>query len=185
MSLYNSNAKRPRKNNGINKGVFHALKLGVLLYIILNMKKFVLLLAVMIGLPSVICAQTDRDMPHWITKLPSANPNKHYYYRVTMGEGDTYDKAYAKAFAKAVIEAKWKLGVRVNVSDDMTALEGQVTEAINVQEQVMTIPINKVCDWWEDFYSSTSKKQVRLYVLWQIADDGRFEPKFEEYTNCQ
>ncbi|MBQ6764201.1 MAG: hypothetical protein IJP45_03330, partial [Paludibacteraceae bacterium] len=83
-------------------------------------------------------------MPQWVTQLPSSNPQKHFYYRVTVGEGTTYDKAYANAFAKAIMEAKWKLGVKVKVSDDMAALEDQVTNAVNVQEQYMEIPINKV-----------------------------------------
>lgn len=164
MLPYNNNAKRQKKN---------------------NMKRLTISLLVLVSLSIVAFAQTDRELPQWVTNLPSANPQKHYYYRVTMGEGLSYDKAYANAFAKAIMEAKWKIGVRVNMSDDMAALEGQVTSAINVQEQNMTIPINKVCDWWEDFYPETSKKHIRLYVLWQIADDGRFEPRFEDFTNCQ
>lgn len=146
------------------------------------MKK--LIISILLCLPIAVFAQIDREMPQWVTQLPSANPQKHFYYRVTMGEGDTYDKAYANAFAKAVMEAKWKLGVRVNVSDDMAALEGQVTSAIDVQEQTMSIPINKVCDYWEEYRPVSSTKKIRLYVLWQIADDGRFEPRFEDFTNC-
>lgn len=93
------------------------------------------------------------------------------------------DKAYANAFAKAVIEAKWRLGVRVKVSDDVNALEQEITKSINVDEQTMLIPINKVCEYWEEYYSP--KKIYRMYVLWQIADDGRFDPIFEEFTKCQ
>lgn len=135
-------------------------------------------------LPIVAFAQVGREMPQWVTQLPAANPQKHFYYRVTMGEGVTYDKAYASAFAKAIMEAKWKIGVRVSMNDDIAVLEGQVTDAINVQEQNMTIPINKVCDWWEEYRPAASAKQIRLYVLWQVADDGRFEPRFEDFTNC-
>ena len=136
-------------------------------------------------LPIATFSQFDREMPQWVTELPSANPQKHFYYRVTMGEGSSYDKAYANAFAKAIMEAKWKLGVKVNVADDVNALEGQVTDAINVQDQNMVIPINKVCDYWEEYRPAASTKQIRLYVLWQIADDGRFEPRFEDFTNCK
>lgn len=143
------------------------------------------LLILLLCLPIVAFAQVDREMPQWVTQLPAANPQKHFYYRVTMGEGATYDKAYANAFAKAIMEAKWKLGVKVNVADDVAALEGKVTNAINVQDQNMTIPVNKVCDWWEEYRPAASSKQIRLYVLWQIADDGRFEPRFEDFTNCQ
>lgn len=144
------------------------------------MKRLTLFLLVLIGVSIVAFAQIDRDMPQWVTNLPSSNPQKHFYYRVTMGEGLSYDKAYANAFAKAIMEAKWKLGVRVNMSDDIAALEGQVSSAIDVQDQNMTIPINKVCDWWE----VTTRGLYRLYVLWQIADDGRYEPRFEDFTNC-
>lgn len=143
------------------------------------------MLYLLFSLPIVVFAQINREMPQWVNQLPASNPQKHFYYRVTVGEGATYDKAYANAFAKAVMEAKWKLGVRVNVSDDIASLEGEVTSAINVQEQNMTIPINKVCDYWEEFRPAASSKQIRLYVLWQIADDGRFEPRFEDFTNCK
>lgn len=144
-----------------------------------------LLSILLLCLPIAAFAQIDRDMPQWVTQIPPANPQKHFYYRVTMGEGENYDKAYANAFAKVIMEAKWKLGARVNVSDDMAALEGQVTSAINIEEQSMSIPINKVCDYWEEFHPGTSKKQIRLYILWQVADDGRFEPRFEDFTNCK
>lgn len=147
------------------------------------MKRFVSIL--LLFLPIAVLAQVDREMPQWVTQLPASNPQKHFYYRVTMGEGETLDKAYANAFAKAIMEAKWKLGVRVNMSDDMAALEGKVTDAINVEGQSMSIPINKVCDYWEEFRPVASSKQIRLYVLWQVADDGRFEPRFEDYTNCK
>ncbi len=143
------------------------------------------LLFLIFCLPIMAFAQIDRDMPQWVTELPEANPSKHFYYRVTMGEGASYDKAYANAFAKAIMEAKWKLGVNVNVAEDVLALESKITNAINIQDQTMTIPINKVCDWWEECRPVASAKQIRLYVLWQIADDGRFEPKFENFTNCK
>lgn len=148
------------------------------------MHKYILSILI-ICLPFVAFAQIDREMPQWVTQLPASNPQKHFYYRVTMGEGDTFDKAYANAFAKAMMEARWKLGVRVNVSDDLEALEGKVTSAINVQEQSMSIPINKVCEYWEEYHPSATKRQIRLYVLWQVADDGRYEPQFEDYTNCK
>lgn len=138
----------------------------------------------MLSLSVVMFAQIGRSMPQWVTNIPSAEPQKYFYYRVTVGEGATYDKAYASAFAKAIMEAKWKLGVQVNVSDDVEALEGQISSAINIQSQSMAIPINKVCDYWEEYYPSSSTKNIRLYVLWQIASDGRIYPKFEDFSNC-
>ncbi len=133
------------------------------------------------GLP--IHSQINYGRPQWINNVPEANSKNHFYYRVTLGEGQSLDRAYANAFAKAIIEAKWRLGVRVKVSDDVNALEQEITKSINVDEQTMLIPINKVCEYWEEYYSP--KKIYRMYVLWQIADDGRFDPIFEEFTKCQ
>lgn len=129
-----------------------------------------------------VWAQAGRDFPTWATQIPSANAKNHYYYRVTMGEGATYDKAYANAFAKAALEAAWKMGVRVNTTNDVNALEESITQSISVDDHTMQIPMNKVCDYWEQLYSPN---RIRLYVLWQIANDALTEPKFEEYNNCQ
>lgn len=148
------------------------------------MSKRFFILSISAYLSLSVFAQIGRDMPQWATRLPNANPHNHFYYRVTMGEGANYDKAYANAFAKAVMEAKWKIGVRVNMNDDVAALEDDITANISVQNQSMEIPMNKVCDYWEEYYPSSSKKCIRLYVLWQIADDARIYPKFEEFTNC-
>ena len=127
-------------------------------------------------------AQPGRELPTWTYQIPSSNAKSHFYYRVTMGEGATYDKAYANAFAKAILEASWKHGVRVNAKDDMAALETSITQSISIDDHTMQIPMNKVCDYWEQLYSPN---RIRLYVLWQIADDALNDPKFEEYTNCQ
>lgn len=131
---------------------------------------------------SQVFGQTGRDLPTWTYQIPSANVAGNFYYRVTVGEGVTYDKAYANAFAKAVMEAAWKHGVRVNAKDDMAALETSITQSISIDDHTMQIPMNKVCDYWEQLYSPN---RIRLYVLWQIANDALKDPKFEDFTNCQ
>jgi hypothetical protein len=131
-----------------------------------------------------ICAQPGRTMPYWVTEIPSANADKHYYYRVTMAEATTYDKAYANSFAKAAMEAKWKLGVRVNFSDDIKSLENAVTEDITVDQKSINIPMNKVCDYWETIHT-TKGDYIRIYVLWQIAEAGNVIPQFDDFTKCQ
>ena len=147
--------------------------------------KYRLLLLVVLSVTLLLSkAQPGRMMPYWITQVPSANDNKHFYYRVTMGEATTYDKAYASAFAKAIMEAKWKLGVSVRFSDDIKALENAVTEGVNVNQESINIPMNKVCDYWET--NHTPKGDIiRLYVLWQVAQDGLTPPNFEDFTKCQ
>lgn len=130
---------------------------------------------------STIMAQTG-EAPSWVTKIPTPQSKGNFYYRVTMGEGQTYDKAYANAFAKALLEAAWKHGVRVNTQNDMAALENSITESISIENHTMELPMNKVCDYWEQLYSPN---RIRLYVLWQVANDALKDPKFEDYTNCQ
>lgn len=129
-------------------------------------------------------AQPGLTLPYWVKNPPKDSISKHYYYRVTMAEEPTYEKAYANAFAKAAMEAKWRLGVRINFSDDIQALENSVTEGVNVSEKSINIPINKVCDYWEVEHSMKGD-YVRLYVLWQVAKYGNQDPNFEEYTKCQ
>ena len=129
-------------------------------------------------------AQPGRMKPYWITQLPVANTQNHYYYRVTMAEGTSYDNAYAKAFAKAIMEAKWKIGVRVDFSDDISSLENSVTEGISVGHQSVEIPMNKVCDFWEEVHDRTGNS-IRIYVLWQVAEDASHCPKFDDFTKCQ
>lgn len=129
-------------------------------------------------------AQPGRTLPYWVTQLPSADASKNYYYRVTMAEDFTYDRAYANAFAKAVMESKWKLGVEVHFQDDIKSLENSVTEGVNVSQDFVNIPMNKVCDYWEVKHTPRGD-MIRIYVLWQVASVGNKEPQFEEFTKCQ
>ncbi len=138
-------------------------------------------LTLFVLISNTVAAQIG-DVPSWVTTIPTPQTKGNFYYRVTMGEGQTYDKAYANAFAKALLEAAWKHGVRVNTQNDMAALENSITESINVENHTMELPMNKVCDYWEQLYSPN---RIRLYVLWQIADDALKDPKFEVYTKCQ
>ncbi len=146
------------------------------------MRKLVLFIAILI-LPATCIVADSSYYPKWMSHLPESSPDKNYYYRVTMGEGKTYDKAYAKAFAKAILESKWKLGVEVKSTDDVSTLENEITKNISVNEQYMNIPINKVCDYWEELY--VPSKIVRIYVLWQVAVVCNIDPKFDDFLDCK
>lgn len=141
----------------------------------------------LISLLLIICinlyAEYNPYQPKWLTQLPQSKPERHFYYKVTMGEGSTYDQAYSRAFAKAILEAKWKLGVLVESTDDIKTIEKSITDNISVKSQKMNIPLNKVCDYWEEIYNP--HKTIRLYILWQVASAGNIEPRFEDFLNCQ
>ena len=105
-----------------------------------------------------------------------------YYYRVTHGEGFDYGKAYANAFAKAILESSWKLGVAVNTTDDLQTIEKNITYNISVESSSMVLPLNKVCEYIEPMLE---KRGIRIYILWQVAKYGNRDPRFEEFTKCE
>lgn len=117
--------------------------------------------------------------PQWITQKPADAEN--YYYRVTMAEAKTYKDAYAEAFAMAILESSWRLGVAVSKTDDLNAIKDDVMENIEVKPKNMNLPMNKVCEYEE---RSTSSSNIRLYILWQVAKYGNREPNFKEFNDC-
>ena len=89
-----------------------------------------LLAVILIGWAFIINAQ-PLGKPSWVIKRPTSS-NSTFYYRVTVGEGINYDKAYANAFAKAILESSWRLGMPVYSGDDLIALENGVYENITI-----------------------------------------------------
>lgn len=120
--------------------------------------------------------------PYWILNRPQTENGCMYYYRVTQGEGATYDKAYANAFAKAILESSWKLGVGVSTTDDLQTIEKGIYENISVGESNMVLPLNKVCEYTE---SLSGKMGLRIFILWQVAKYGNRMPNFDEFTKCE
>ncbi len=126
-------------------------------------------------------AQSIVGKPYWIQNRPQTDSKCMYYYRVTQGDGATYDKAYANAFAKAILESSWKLGVEVNTTDDLQTIEQGITNNISVGESHMVLPLNKVCEYIEP----QSGRNVRIFILWQVAKYGNRTPNFDEFTKCE
>ena len=134
---------------------------------------------------SILCfiGYSQNTRPSWIVVRPEA-ANKTYHFRVTTSEADDYEKAYAKAFAMVILECSWKNGLYVEKGDDLQALEGEITDFINIKSHGMRIPINKVCEYSEKL---GSKNGLRLYVLWQVAnvsESGSVKPDFVDFNDC-
>lgn len=143
------------------------------------MKRILLIVAALVW-ASTILAQTS-ERPVWLNIMPLPG-NDTYYYRVTHAEGQTYEKAYARAFAMAIMESSWKLGVAVDKKNDVESLEKDITSNINVGNLTMKLPLNKVCEYQEKV---TGTMNIRLYILWQVAAYGNVTPKFEPYNDCR
>lgn len=139
------------------------------------MRKFTLILFLLIGFSHSLFS-----LPTWVNQVPSSN-SQTYYYRVTQAEGKDYNEAYTKAFAMAVLESQWKLGVRVHRNDNFDEIQENISKSINVEIMNMNLPLNKVCEYEKKVGSSN---KIRLYILWQVARYGNEEPNFDEYTDC-
>lgn len=134
---------------------------------------------------SILCfvGYTQNTRPSWIFVRPEA-ANTTYHFRVTSSEADNYENAYAKAFAMVILECSWKNGLYVEKGNDLQALEGEITDFINIKSHGMRIPINKVCEYSEKL---GAKNGLRLYVLWQVAnvsESGSVKPVFVDFNDC-
>lgn len=146
------------------------------------MKKLILSVMLTIGWVLALNAQPSSH-PKWIDNPPT--PKKgNFYYRVTMAEGRDYNSAYSKAFAMAVYESYSRLkGIAVSVNASEDDIEKKVTDAITtVSGGQMQLPLNKVCEYEE---KTTSSMGVRLYVLWQVANNALDDPQFENFNKCR
>lgn len=120
--------------------------------------------------------------PVWLKHLPKPN-NDTYYYRVTKAEGHTYEEAYTKAFSMAILESQWKIGVKVNKSDNLQTIEETITSDLNLKSSNMNLPLNKVCEY--EKASPNIANGVVLYILWQVARYGNVKTEFEDYLDCE
>lgn len=143
--------------------------------------RYIFFILMFVGMSASVVSQTYSALPRWVTQLPEPS-NETYYYRVTHAEANTYEKAYAKAFATAILESSWKLGVTVDTKNDIHVLEKGITENINVAETQMVLPLNKVCEYVE---KPTTSRNVKIYILWQVARYGNMSPLFDDFRDCR
>ena len=142
------------------------------------MKRLILIAAIIMGWALVSSAQA----PYWVKRLPIPKSG-NFYYRVTIAEGRNYKDAYAEAFAMAVYESYSKLsGIAVTIGSDQQSIKEGVVEAISsADEGQMRLPINKVCEYEERLVTSN---KIRLFVLWQVANNALDDPQFENFNKC-
>lgn len=128
----------------------------------------------------MVCRAEQVGMPCWVYTLPKS-AGKKYYYRVTSAEAGTYAQAYSRAFAMAILESSWKLGVAVNKGDDIEVIEGDIARNLDIKSVNVKLPLNKACEYVERV--ATSNK-IRIYILWQVGRYGNVDPEFEDFTDC-
>lgn len=133
---------------------------------------------ILISLLWMTCALSvygQGNMPSWVQSPPAKTSN--YYYRVSQGTGLTEEAATKKAFAMAILESAFAIGIPVDIQK-MEQLEGDslLVEA----SRYVKIPINKVCQYTREL---TTRRGYRVYILCQVANNVHENPKFKSF-NC-
>lgn len=116
-----------------------------------------------------------QHLPDWVQSPPAHTHT--YYYRVSQGTGLTEEEAGRKAFAMAIIESAFAIGIPV----DMKKLEKMQADSLLIEaSRYVKIPINKVCQCTE---SLVTRRGYRVYMLCQVANDVHTPPVFKSF-NC-
>ena len=116
-----------------------------------------------------------QTLPVWVGMPPARSDT--YYYRVSQGIGITEEEAESRAFATAIMESAFAIGVPV----DLKKLEQIDKDSLLVTaSRYVKIPINKVCSYVEPL---VTRRGFRAYILCQVANDTRVVPKFRSF-NC-
>ena len=116
-----------------------------------------------------------QTLPAWVN-MPPARSNT-YYYRVAQGVGVTEEEAESRAFATAIMESAFAMGVPV----DLKKLQHINGDSLLVTaSRYVKIPVNKVCSHVEPLIT---RRGFRVYVLCQVANDARVMPQFKSF-NC-
>jgi hypothetical protein len=113
--------------------------------------------------------------PQWLKSLPKKTET--YYYRMAQATAKTEEGALKKAFVKVIYESAFAIGVAV----DIGKLEKMSEDSTNIAlSKFVNIPVNSVCQYVEMLTTTTG---YRAYVLCQVANDARIQPKYRTF-NC-
>lgn len=135
------------------------------------MKGIIILLFSLLALFSAN-AQT---VPTWLTQLPPRTNT--YYYRVAQGTGLTEEAAQKQAFAAAIMESAFAVGVPIDLKK-LEAMKGD--NLLQEAARYVRIPINKVCQYTEHL---VTRRGYKVYVLCQVANNAQVLPSFKSF-NC-
>ncbi|MDD3285953.1 MAG: hypothetical protein PHI14_00465 [Bacteroidales bacterium] len=130
------------------------------------MKTYFVIIACLLSLQTF-----SQSLPQWLFSLPQKTDT--YYYRVSSAEGLTEEIAEKKAFAKAIYESAFAIGISVDVSK----LEETDSSMANISKYV-EIPINMCCKYVEYL---TTRRGYKVYVLCQVANDVNIRPEYKTF----
>ncbi len=138
------------------------------------MKPF-FLLTIILNIAYTLSTYGQGAMPAWIQKPPAKTST--YYYRVSQATGLTEEAATKKAFAMAILESAFAIGIPVNLQK-MEQLESD--KLLVEANRYVKIPINKVC---QHVMELTTRRGYRVFILCQVANNVHEKPIFKTF-NC-
>lgn len=136
------------------------------------MKPFFLFI---ISLMCTLAVYGQGAIPAWIQQPPAKTAT--YYYRVSQATGLTEEAATKKAFAMAILESAFAIGIPVNLQK-MEQLESD--KLLVEANRYVKIPINKVC---QHVMELTTRRGYRVFILCQVANNVHEKPIFKTF-NC-
>ncbi|MDR1416005.1 MAG: hypothetical protein LBJ57_01140 [Prevotellaceae bacterium] len=113
--------------------------------------------------------------PQWLIFLPPQAET--YYYRVAQATALTEEAALKKAFAAAIFESAFAIGIAVDLSKLEKMSEDSASIALS---KFVNIPVNVVCRHVE---ALTTSRGYRAHVLCQVASNVRVKPAYKTF-NC-
>lgn len=145
------------------------------------MKKSLAIFSILVWALSM-SAQTSINPPRWMKRLPKSPARAMYVYKVTSGEAYTYEEAYSKAFAKAILEWRWEHGIEVDVNATDESLAADILQSTSVRQSEMRLSIYKACEY---VANSRSNNNVIVTILWQVPKYGNVAPDYKTYMRCR
>lgn len=117
--------------------------------------------------------------PDWCFEVPRPE-NATYFYAKETGEGLTKSEAMNQAMARVFFSTANRLGQPISTASINDAV--QKGESYEVIARTMNIPVNKVCDFFEQNEKDNS---WTCYVLCQVAKDAITDAMFEPFDKCR
>lgn len=136
------------------------------------MKKQILTLSLMLFAISGMA----QKFPDWITNKPIPT-NNTYLYVVESATGQTELEARNRAIGEVFRSTAMRIGQPVDSEEINRALQ-RGTEYYVISSQY-NVPINKVCE-----YTDNKTSPCRVYVLCQVAVDGKTHVVFDDFNAC-
>jgi hypothetical protein len=137
-----------------------------------SLRRYCCCVAVVLCFFRCACAQR----PTWVTQLPPRTET--YYYRVAYATAVREEAAKSKAFATAIYESAFALGIAVDVKNLMNIAEDSALTALS---SYVVIPVNMACSYAEEL---VTQRGYRVYVLCQVAHNANVTPRYKTF-NCR